>query len=867
MRRPPSWSVELFHLVLVVSALLAMNPTLAVEQTGDIIGTVSDEKDQPLPGAVVTLSGDNLQGERAMSTAAKGEFAFRALPPGRFRLKINAPGYQVIEQENVTVHIGRTTTLPFKLTAGQMTESVKVIGAAPLVDPIRTTSQDNYGTDYLENVPVGSGGRDYLGVISNSAATGPGDGANPTVRGSTIGGNVYLVDGVDSTDPVTSTFGTNFIYDAIQEVQFQTGGFNAEFGRATGGIVNVVTKSGGNSFSGSVDTRYRNEAFNEKGDHFDPDAFDIDRRLAEGTFGGPMVRDKLWFFLAGSYLKSDLAGEGFENVASFKGRYYLGKLTWNASANHKFILQMTGDPATIDNVDAGAFTAGEATSKQTQGSKFVTGQYTGVLSSHVIFTAQASFYKSRLDVEPQSGDLSTIGHVNFFTGRVSRNAIDAQFSDRFRDQANASLTWNKNDLAGDHAFKFGFDVQKLKFTFHQFTPGGEFDQVCFPSDGCPGNPTVLVANVDHPAGELSNRGLVTAYFAQDEWRIHPRLTFNAGLRYDTFSYDDDRGKEAFSASLLQPRLGIAWNATGDSKNVFKVYGGRFGDPSLVSLSRVVNSRANSTDVFVNENFFGDLNGDGTIEDRGFFGTFGGPGGSIFAHGGNLKATSVVEYQASYERQLGPSSAVGLTLVRRKTHDIIEDRLDPRTGVYVIDNLAQADRNYYGAELRYSTRWKKLYLSSSYTWSRSRGNVEYTQSLGSDFDFDVLSVNRYGYLSDDTRHDLKINGYHDLPWKSQVGFAYQYVSGFPWEVTQSAIPYGAEFLSRRGGRRLPDQHRLDVDLRKGFAIGRTNLEAILSVLNVFDTEIVVGVLTSKGQAGEAIAWQTPRRYEIGFHFSF
>jgi hypothetical protein len=77
------------------------------------------------------------------------------------------------------------------------------------------------------------------------------------VRGSTIGGNVYLVDGVDSTDPVTATFGTNFVYNAIQEIQFQTGGFNAEFGRATGGIANIVTKSGGNAFSGSFDARYR----------------------------------------------------------------------------------------------------------------------------------------------------------------------------------------------------------------------------------------------------------------------------------------------------------------------------------------------------------------------------------------------------------------------------------------------------------------------------------------------------------------------------------------------------------------------------------------------------------------------------------
>src|SRR5262249_131086 len=154
--------------------------------------------------------------------------------------------------------------------------------------------QDNYGPEYLQQVSIGSNGRDYLSVIANSAGTGPGDGANPTVRGSTLGGNVYLIDGVDSTDPVTATFGPNFVYNAIQEIQFQTGGFNAEFGRATGGIANVVTKSGGNAFSASFDGRYRDENFYSSGDHFDPDDFDIKHEVYEATFGGPIVKDKLW---------------------------------------------------------------------------------------------------------------------------------------------------------------------------------------------------------------------------------------------------------------------------------------------------------------------------------------------------------------------------------------------------------------------------------------------------------------------------------------------------------------------------------------------------------------------------------------------
>ena len=855
--------------LLVAAAALAHRPASAVEQTGDLTGTVRDEKSQPLPGATMTLRGENLLGERATVTDAKGEFWFRSLPPGRYTLKTAFVGYQTIEQEGITVNIGRATTLPISLTKGELSESVNVIGKTPVVDTVRTTTQDNYGPEYLSNVPIGSNGRDYLSVIAQSAGTGPGDGANPTVRGSTLGGNVYLVDGVDTTDPVTATFGTNFVFNSIQEVQFVTGGLNAEFGRATGGVSNIVTKSGGNAFSGSFDGRYSDENFFTKGDHFNPDDFSTKNQTYGATFGGPILKDKLWFFLAGSLLKNDLAGQGFGAARQFHGYDYLGKLTWQLSANHKFIVQVTGDPATIDNSNASALVAAEASSNQKQGSNFYSAQYEGFLGPNLILNVQAAHYKSTLDSDPQSGDLDTIGFTNFFTGEATRNYNNAQYSDRFRDQFNATATWNLNEALGDHTFKFGADLQWVKLDFNTFTPGGETDQICNVGDfpGCPANETPMVYFVDHPVGPQTNEGNIQAYFVQDEWRILPRLTFNLGLRYDTYAYDNDAGRRVFTASLLQPRGGIAWDITGDAKNVWKVFGGRYGDASLLALPQIVNTHAAITEELVNENIFGDLNGDGTVEARAPFAVFGGPGGSVFAHNGNLNATSVVEYQTSYERRINADSAIGVTFVRRKTYNIIEDRFNEATGVYDIDNLAQADRNYYGAELRYTTRWDHLFLAGSYNWSKSRGNIEYTQSLGTDFDFPVLSENRYGWLTDDVRHAVKLNGYYDLPLQFQVAFSYLYNSGAPWTTVRNTLPYGEKFLEPRGSQRFPDLHQLDLEARKGFSVGPTTIQLSASVINVFDTEIVTNVNNLSGQFGQAINWQTPRRYEVGASFAF
>src|SRR5207247_2543484 len=160
-----------------------------------------------------------------------------------------------------------------------------------------------------------------------------------------------------------------------------------------------------------------------------------------------------------------------------------------------------------------------------------------------------------------------------------------------------------------------------------------------------------------------------------------------GARFETLAYRNDQGKEVLDAHLLEPRVGVSWDATGDARNVFKVFGGTYADPSLLALPSIANSRANSTAQFINENIAGwifgqncdnnsplgpnpcDFNGDGVISDRVPAGGFGGPGGSHFSHHGHLQMTNVAEFQASYERQLDAVSAAGLTLVRRKTYDI------------------------------------------------------------------------------------------------------------------------------------------------------------------------------------------------------
>jgi len=865
---------------VLVALVLAVSITSlpAVEQTGEIRGSVRDEQGAPLAGIAVTVRGKNLQGERSATTDARGAFVFRTLPPGPYAVKYSAAGYDVIEQETV-VGVGRATSLLVNLVAGGKAENVSVFGSIPLVDTVRTNTQANYDRDYLEKVQTGSGGRDYLSVIQNTAGTGPGDGGNPTVRGSTVAENLYLVDGVDSTDPVTATCGSNFIFDAIEEVQFQSGGFAAEFGRSTGGIVNVVTKSGGNEFAGSIDLRFRNQNFLTKGDHFDPGEFTQNRQLAEATLGGPVIKDKLWFFVAGSFNENEVQPAGSPTLSKFLGNYYLAKLTWQINSAHKLSFQATGDPATIDNIDSSPLVAREATSQQTQGSEFGSVHYQATFTSNLLLDAQVAKYRTGLDAEPQSGDFSTIGNFNLLTGELTGNAIDIQHSDRFRDQANATLTWHVPRAAGEHTFKFGIDVQDVKFGFDQSVPGGEADTIAPDANGV--FIPVLYDEVIS-AGRVDNKGVVAGYFAQDEWRILPRLTLNAGLRLDAFRYDDDRGARVFDASLIEPRLGVAWNATGDAKNVFKAYWGIFAHPSLLALPRVVNTRANFQNTFLNEEiacwvvpdpncpgrgpFPLDFDGDMVIDPRLLVFSAGGPGGTIFAHDGRLDPTNVVETALTYERQMSERTAVSLTLVDRKTRDIIEDTLDFTTFQYVIDNVAALKRRHTGAELRFTAAWKDFHLASSYSYGVSRGNIEDTQGLGTDFDFPIHRVNRYGNLSDDARHTVRANGYWSLPWTLELGYAYLFSTGFPQNLIRPTFPYGDEFIRPRGYLRNPAIQQLDVELRKNIPLRGTRLQVIATMLNLFDTEAVTAT-DSLDPQHQALGYQVPRRYELGVRYTF
>jgi len=917
--------VSVRAVLFVMAVLLVVAPLQAQTTTGRLVGNVIDDTGAALPGVTVTISSDVLiGGAQTKITDGAGEFAFIGLPPGEYSLKADLSGFVSQERNEIQVALGGSRSLTVEMPLATFGGEIEVVAETPMVDPTQVNTNTTYTDTYLQGAAIGTTNRTYQNVLSQTAGV-----TGQNVFGSTIGENAYYVDGANTTDPVTATWGTNFTFDSIQEIQFQTSGFEAEYGTATGGIVNLVTKSGGNQFSGTVDIRYRDDSMQESGEFYDASQLDSQRQEADLTLGGPILRDRLWFFVAYQYVSSDNTPAGAPTTRSFVGNYPLAKLTWQVDSNWRITGKWTADPADIDNDNASPFVEPEANYFQSQRSDIYSAEVNGVLSDSLMWNTVVSAYRASLEAYPQSGNIEPISHFNLLTGISSVNYANQQYSERNRDDITSSLTWFVDDLAGSHEFKAGIVYSDLNLTSANCTTGTAGGARCDPA--VPGNrfEDFLVGGAAFPyswweefnTGTTETNGTNSAVFLQDAWRVAPNLTLKLGIRYSLAAYDTTNGTEVADMSKWQPRVGVAWDLTGDAKNIIRANWGYFMSPNALSLPDFARTGIAPANLWLSCSF----NGFPADACQGFAAFLGGewgmdpegwdPNGWILVpanmFGGepdqilpNLRAMYTETYSLAFEREIGRRAAVTLTYVDKTTYDMFEDTCngnwpDPSAGsscdYYLMANLPELSRDYAAYMIEFSTRtFDWLTLNASYTYSKSRGSQEYNQNAGADFDYYPAHYdNRYGYLSDHRLHRFKLNGFFSIKGDWTIGFDGFYSSAFTWEPQANPanslgeyegemlpyIPYGFYFVEPRGSREADSLYQLDLQLSKGFRVGESlRLVLIGSVFNVFSNEQATAVCNSINNCGapgaadpillgDATNWQIPRRYEIGFRVEF
>ena len=328
---------------LLCSLALAAN-VFSQETTGGLQGTVKDPSGAVVAKASVVLTGNSLGGAKSLETDGSGYYRFANLPPGVYTVTVKAAGFSELKREGITVEVGHLPSLDLTLAVGTAGTIVEVSGAAPVIDVTTNTNQTNLTQDVINDIPHGYSFQSVIqfspmarneplmggtaGMTGNAGGSLPGSNGNGLSVGFSVGGgsdseNQYLVEGQDTENISGGASGANVPFQFIQEVQVKSSGIEAEHGGALGGVVNVVMKKGQNAYHGSLFGTYEGDALNGSQNatlRYDPlgapsgataggPGFDDDSqtyqpkrdhyRIAQAGFtvGGPIMKDRLFFFL------------------------------------------------------------------------------------------------------------------------------------------------------------------------------------------------------------------------------------------------------------------------------------------------------------------------------------------------------------------------------------------------------------------------------------------------------------------------------------------------------------------------------------------------------------------------------------------
>ncbi|MFB3851227.1 MAG: carboxypeptidase regulatory-like domain-containing protein [Acidobacteriota bacterium] len=367
MKNALKWSA-----LIVVLALVASLSLIAQTTGGALQGKITDEKGEPVPGAVVRISGPTLQGTQGTGSDMNGEYYFPFLPPGRdYSIKVEAPGYATAIRNGVEIPLGTTIKLNFQLSTGGA--EMVVTGAAPIIDTRKVETGANLSDTMITSIPLDRSSRGLAFLAPGAVTSGLAN--QPSFAGASGPENSYIVNGVEIASSADGRNMSNLNFDFIEAYEVKTGGMDAEFGGLMGGAINSITKSGGNEFHGGLFAYYWDDGLGAKERKLD-NPTEVDYIKANkiydigGYLGGYILKDKLWFFAAYDWNKdeAEYTAEGTDaNVTlggapsyswargtgykiSNKDPQYAWKLTYNFNENHRFVISFFGNQLTTDDV-------------------------------------------------------------------------------------------------------------------------------------------------------------------------------------------------------------------------------------------------------------------------------------------------------------------------------------------------------------------------------------------------------------------------------------------------------------------------------------------------------------------------------------
>ncbi len=351
---------------LIATVSLMLLATVAMGQTsttGSIEGVVTDPNGAVVRGGTITATSPNMISSKTAVTGEDGHYKILGLPPGSYKITVEAPGFSKFEQSDVAISLGRTSTIDVQLALASASADVTVVTGSVAVDTAQNTTGSNISTEQFSNFPTQRTVQGLYTIAPTVTRSGMRDATgrdrDPSVAGSSGPENNYILDGVNTTDPAMGGAGANLPFEFVQEVEIKTGAYGAEYGKSTGGIFNVITKSGSNEFHGDVFGFGTTKGLVREVKNFTftgAAANGFSEADIGGDIGGPIKKDKIWFFAAfnpqrrSNYYLTQTFHAPVSNKVSIP--FYAGKVTWALNNKNTLTASTFGDFTTINGFQA-----------------------------------------------------------------------------------------------------------------------------------------------------------------------------------------------------------------------------------------------------------------------------------------------------------------------------------------------------------------------------------------------------------------------------------------------------------------------------------------------------------------------------------
>lgn len=887
------------HVVIAVLCLLAAAQAAGQTTTATVLGTVIDEQKAVLPGVTVTARNTDTGVETTSVSDPGGRYRLSNLRPGTYDLRAELSGFAVRTRSGLQLFVGQEIALDIELTVAPVAESVTVSAGAPLVET--TKSEVSLVVDRAQIDALPLAGRNFSDLTR----------LTPDVQsGDRMGGmqsnlsNTYLVDGVTNDRAWTGGSRAGYSAENIREFRVITQQYAAEYGQASGGVVNVVTRSGSNRYEQRGFLFYRADALDAR-NAFATGKAPFDREQFGAFAGGPIQRDRMFYFASYEGINQDESAVVSTPVQT--GEYprttdqhqLFGKLDYQITSNHALVARWNEDRSDIKNSGVG----GRSTVEYGSTSFYRNHDLYSSLNS-ILGPTRLNELRVQYSWRPGGSIPNTpTGPEELFASSNRGKAYsDPQDTTETRFQIVDNLSWRYTGWGGEHDFKAGVD-------FSRATLDGFFCNYCdgsftFPKDVYnAADPTTYPTTYTQRLGssEFVIPNNIFAVFIQDSWKPRPNVTINAGVRYDYESYAD----QLTDTNNISPRLAVSWDPWNAGKTVFRGGGGLFQDQITLNQWLIIVLNVINAQEFI------------VLSNPGYPDPFGGtprppsPANvELFDPGLDTPYAAHVTGGMKHEVLNGLAVSAdyvfvrGWKQIRRRDLNAPVDgsrtRPDPTKGrVLIHESTGNRDHHavLLSADRRFGRRWR---FQASYTWSNTKSDSEARNST-------VLPTDQYDLRADwgpadaDARHNFVLTGQVALPWGFQFAGILQMRSAYPFnpvsgrdtnndsrtgdrpdvdpagtyptngvtEYGRFSIPVNRPGNLTRNAFRGPDFKTLDLRLSKAFTFGGRRLELLAEAFNAANWVNYGSYTTSIQSAlfGKPQSALDPRQVQLGIRFDF